>query len=105
MSYSMFVHKFQSLLNGCQFIYIMSMKHVYFKKLTDAFNNFTYMSKRVRERLEHQEVRHDNYNKVLRARNREFVENGNSVVSFIGEERWRGQVLQYWDVLIDIYYL
>ena len=86
-------------------MYIMSMKHVYFKKLTDALNNFTYISKRVRERLEHQEVRHDNYNKVLRARNREFVENGNSVVSFISKERWRGQVLQYWDVLIDIYYL
>ena len=83
----------------------MPIKHAYFEKLTNAFNNFTYISKRMRESLEHQEVRHNNYNKVLRGWNREFVENGNSVVSFIGEKRWRGQVLQYWDVFINIYYL
>ncbi len=77
----------------------MSMKHAYFEKLTDTFNNFTCISKRVRESLEHQEVRHHNYNKAFRARNREFVENGNSVVSFIGEKRCRGQVLQYWGCL------
>ena len=83
----------------------MPIKHAYFEKLTNAFENFTYISKRMRESLEHQEVGHNNYNKVLRARNREFVENGNSVVPFISKERWRGQVFQYWDVFIDIYYL
>lgn len=81
------------------------MKYTYIKQLADALNNLTDISKRMCESLEHQEVRHNNEHETLGTRNWEFVKNGNGMVSFICEERWRGQVIQDWDVFIDIHYL
>ena len=56
------------------------------KKLSDRLNNLADILKRMDRCVEHQKKWHDNPCEVFFVRDREFVENWNSVISLIGEK-------------------